>query len=107
MKKTCILLFVVSLLILFFGEYYTGDYYVIFFNKYENTVMPIICYILIGLYSLYKNDIRLLGYNGIYGFCLTRLWDNNSTMAHNALMIVMIAEAVLSLICGKKESDDN
>ena len=118
MKKTlkiiCIVLFVASLLILFYGEYkadrgYSGyDYYTFFSDKYySQTIIPISFYILIGIYSVYKNDIRLLGYNGIYGFCLTFLWSENSTMALNALMIVMIAEAVLSLICGNIKSYDN
>ena len=116
LKSICFVLFFVSLLLLMFGKCGIGDNMKYFFNlsdgglhgfTHYSAAILIAFYILIGLYSLYKNDIRMLGFNGFYGLCLTFLWREYSTMSLNALMIVMVAETVLSLSCGKSESGDN
>ena len=117
LKSICFVLFCVSLLLLMFGKYGIGDNMNYFFNlsggeleggfMHYSAAILIAFYILIGLYSFYKNDIRMLGFNGFYGICLTFLWREYSTMSLNALIIVMVAETVLSLMCGKSESGDN
>lgn len=81
-----------------------GDRLVFDIDKYnyiftENaiaTTIPVLCYVLIGLYATYKDDVRMMMYDGIYGFVVLSAWWKMHADSLYWLEFLMISLVVVS-----------